>query len=67
MIAFVIASPVAWYEMHKWLQNYAYKTEFSWWIFPLAGIITLVIAVASVSLQSLRTAKKNPVEALRYE
>jgi putative ABC transport system permease protein len=67
MIAFVIASPVAWYEMYKWLQNYAYKTEFSWWIFPLAGLITLVIAVATISLQSLRTAKENPVEALRYE
>jgi putative ABC transport system permease protein len=66
-ISFIIACPVAWYAMHKWLQNYAYKTEFSWWVFPLAGGFTLVIVVLTVTLQSLRTATRNPVEALRYE
>jgi len=66
-IAFVIASPVAWYAMHKWLQNFAYQTEISWWIFALAGLITLGIALMTVSWQSWRAATRNPVEALRYE
>jgi putative ABC transport system permease protein len=66
-IAFVIACPIAWYAMHKWLNNFAYKTELSWWIFALAGIIALGIASLTVSWQSWRAATRNPVEALRYE
>jgi putative ABC transport system permease protein len=66
-IAFVIATPVAWYAMHKWLQSFAYKTAVSWWIFALAGIMALFIAVLTVSWQSWRAATRNPVEALRYE
>ncbi len=66
-IAFVIACPVAWYIMHKWLQNFAYKTELSWWIFGLSGIIALGIAILTVSLQTWRAATRNPVDALRYE
>jgi putative ABC transport system permease protein len=66
-IAFVIACPVAWYIMHIWLQNFAYKTELSWLVFGLAGIIALGIALLTVSLQSWRAATRNPVEALRYE
>lgn len=67
VIAFVFATPVALYAMHKWLQNFAYKTELSWWIFALAGIIALGIALLTVSWQSWRSATRNPVEALRYE
>jgi putative ABC transport system permease protein len=66
-IAFVIATPIAWYAMHKWLQNFAYKTELSWWIFALAGLLALGIALLTVSWQSWRAAVRNPVEALRYE
>jgi putative ABC transport system permease protein len=66
-IAFLIASPVAWYAMHKWLQNFAYQTEISWWIFALSGLITLGIALLTISWQSWRAATRNPVEALRYE
>jgi putative ABC transport system permease protein len=66
-IAFIIACPVAWYAMHSWLNNFAYKTELSWWIFGLAGIIALGIALLTVSWQSWRAATRNPVEALRYE
>jgi putative ABC transport system permease protein len=66
-IAFVIATPIAYYAMHKWLQNFAYKTELSWWIFALAGLLALGIALLTVSWQSWRAATKNPVEALRYE
>lgn len=66
-IAFVIACPFAWYAMHKWLQSYAYKTGISWWLFALAGIISLSIALVTISWQSWGAAKRNPVEALRYE
>ncbi|MFK5854985.1 MAG: ABC transporter permease [Bacteroidota bacterium] len=66
-IAFVIASPIAYYAMSKWLQNFAYKTELSWWIFALAGVMALLIALITVSWQSFKAARKNPVEALRYE
>ncbi len=67
VIAFIIACPVALALMHKWLQNFAYKTELSWWIFALSGIITLGIAVLTVSFQTWRAATRNPVDALRYE
>jgi putative ABC transport system permease protein len=66
-IAFVISAPIGWFAMHRWLQNFAYRTELSWWIFVLAGILTIGIALFTVSLQSWRAATRNPVEALRYE
>jgi putative ABC transport system permease protein len=66
-IAFIVACPVSWYVMHKWLQNFAYKTEFSSWLFILAGTITTGIVFITVSWLSWRAATKNPVEALRYE
>jgi putative ABC transport system permease protein len=66
-IGFIAAAPVAWYLMHKWLENFAYKTPFSWWIFLLAGIAVVVTTLLTVSWQSWRAATRNPVEALRYE
>ncbi len=66
-IAFVIATPIAYYAMNKWLENFAYKTTLSWWIFALAGVLALGIALLTVSWQSWRAATQNPVEALRYE
>lgn len=66
-IAFVIATPLAYYAMNKWLENFAYKTELSWWIFALAGLLALGIALLTVSWQSWKAATRNPVEALRYE
>ena len=67
IIAFIIATPIAYYAMNKWLENFAYKTPLNWWIFALAGTIALVIALITVSYQSWRAASRNPVEALRYE
>ena len=67
VIAFVIAAPVAWFVMQKWLENFAYRTNLSWWIFFLAGILSLTIALLTVSFQSWKAATKNPVDALRYE
>ncbi|MBV5349419.1 ABC transporter permease [bacterium] len=66
-VAFVIATPIAYYAMHKWLESFAYKTELSWWIFALAGLLALGIALLTVSWQSWKAATRNPVEALRYE
>ena len=66
-IAFIIACPIAGFTMNKWLQNFAYKTELSWWIFGLAGIISVGIALLTISWQSWSAATRNPVEALRYE
>ena len=66
-IAFVIATPIAYFAMHKWLETFAYKTELSWWIFALAGLLALGIALLTVSWQSWRSATGNPVEALRDE
>ena len=67
VIAFVIAVPIAWYVMKTWLQNFVYKIELSWWIFALAGILALLIALITVSFQTFKVARRNPVEALRYE
>lgn len=67
IISIVMASPIAWFAMNKWLQNFAYKTSLDWWIFVLAGILAIGIALLTVSWQSWKAATKNPVEALRYE
>ena len=66
-IGFIIATPIAYYALNKWLENFAYKTNLSWWIFALAGVLALGIALLTVSLQSWKAATRNPVEALRYE
>ncbi|HLO58141.1 MAG TPA: ABC transporter permease [Bacteroidales bacterium] len=67
LISFVIAMPLAWYGMHKWLEGFAYKKSLDSWIFIVAGAVTIIIALATVSLQSRKAARRNPVEALRYE
>lgn len=66
-VAFVVASPVAYYFVNKWLEAFAYKSAIGWWLFALAGIIVLLTVFATVTLQSWKTATRNPVEALRYE
>jgi putative ABC transport system permease protein len=67
LISIIIASPIAWYVMNKWLQKFAYRINISWWVFATAGIIALLIALLTVSFQSYKAASKNPVEAMRYE
>lgn len=66
-IAFVLAIPITYYISQQWLQNFAYKTALSWWIFALAGLFAMMIALITVSWQTFRAARKNPIEALRYE
>jgi len=67
LIANIIAWPIAYYTMNKWLEDFAYKIEITWWMFALAGGIALVIALATVSFQAIKAATANPVKSLRYE
>jgi len=66
-IAILIATPLAWFAMDKWLQAYAYRTTVHWWIFALAGIIAVLIAFITISFQSIKAALTNPVKSLRSE
>lgn len=67
VIAFLIATPISWYFLHRWLQDFSYRTTLAWWIFPLSGLATLLIALVTVSVQTLRAALANPVKSLRSE
>ena len=67
LIAIVIASPIAWYAMNRWLQDFAYRTDIHWWVFLLAGGLTVLIALLTVSFQSVKAALMNPVKSLRSE
>lgn len=67
VIAVIIATPVVWLVMHSWLQGFAYRINISWWIFPLAGIIALIIALLTVSYQAVKAALMNPVKSLKNE
>ncbi|OQP65607.1 ABC transporter permease [Niastella populi] len=67
IISFFIAAPVAWYFMHKWLADFAYRTSISWWIFAMAGVLAILIAVVTISVQAFRAAVANPVKSLRTE
>jgi putative ABC transport system permease protein len=67
VVALLIASPLAWYAMSKWLEDFAYQIELEWWIFAIAGILAIVIALLTVSFQSIRAALMNPVKSLRSE
>ena len=67
VVSIVIAIPAAYFLMHKWLENFAYKTTVSWWLYVIAGVLAIGVALLTISWQSWRTATRNPVEALRYE
>ena len=67
LLASVIAFPVAWYAMNRWLQDFAYRIDIGWWIFILAGLIAIIIAIITVSFQAIRAALTNPVNSLRTE
>ncbi len=67
VISFLLAFPLSWYAMQKWLMNFAYRTDINIWIFAVSGILALLVAYISVSWTSWRAATKNPVEVLRYE
>src|SRR5690606_18781688 len=67
LIAFILAIPVANYFMSEWLQNFAYRIEISWWMFAISGLLVWLIALLSVSGQTLKAARQNPVDSLRNE
>jgi putative ABC transport system permease protein len=67
LVSVLIASPIAYYFMDKWLQDFAYRVDISWWIFALAGIVAIVIALLTVGYQSIKAALANPVKSLRTE
>lgn len=67
LLANIFAWPLAWYAMNRWLQNFAYHIGVQWWMFMLAGALAMIMAFLTVSVQIIRTAAANPVEALRYE
>jgi putative ABC transport system permease protein len=66
-ISFIVASPIAWLLMNAWLEDYAYRTNISWWIFIVAGFLTLTVALITVSFQAIKAAIANPVKSLRTE
>jgi putative ABC transport system permease protein len=67
LIANIIAWPIAWYGMHAWLQDFAYRTPIAWWIFAVASFMALLVALLTISLQAIKAAGANPVQALRSE
>ncbi|MGN6542686.1 MAG: ABC transporter permease, partial [Ginsengibacter sp.] len=67
LIALVIASPIAWFGMHKWLQGFAYRIDIGIWVFILAGVLAILIALLTVSFQAIKAAVANPVNSLRSE
>ena len=67
LLAIIIASPVAWYIMHLWLQDFAYRINISWWIFVSAGLLSLIIALLVIGFQTVRSAIANPANSLRTE
>lgn len=66
-LAIVIASPIAWYGIDKWLQNYPYRTQVDWWIFVAAGLCAIFVTLITVSFQALKAAMADPVKSLRNE
>jgi len=67
LLAYTLACPAAWFIARRWMQDFAYRTSLSWWIFVLAGLAALLISVLTITLQIYRVARQNPVNALRYE
>ncbi|HEV7334205.1 MAG TPA: ABC transporter permease [Flavisolibacter sp.] len=66
-IALLLATPLAWFGMHKWLENFAYRIDLAWWVFVAAGIVAFLIAFVTISFQALKAALANPVKSLRSE
>ncbi len=67
VLALLIASPIAWYFMNNWLQDFAYRINISWWVFAIAGLIAIIVAFLTISFQALKAANANPVKNLRTE
>jgi len=67
LLAAVIATPIAFYFMHEWLKDFAYRIDIGWWVFAAAGIVALLIALLTISVKAIKAAVANPVKSLRTE
>ncbi|MEO5910826.1 MAG: FtsX-like permease family protein, partial [Pelobium sp.] len=67
LVALVIATPIAWFGMHYWLQEFAYQIDIAWWVFVLAGMLAMLIAFITISFQAIKAALANPIKSLRTE
>jgi putative ABC transport system permease protein len=67
LLANLIAWPIAWYAAERWLSSFPYRIDQSIWVYLMAAFIALIIAIATVSIQALKAARKNPVDSLKYE
>jgi putative ABC transport system permease protein len=67
LLAFIISTPIAWYAMSRWLEDFAYRIDIDWWVFAIAGLVALLIAWLTVSFQSIKAALDNPIKSLRNE
>ena len=67
VISFVLAAPIAWWAMYSWLQDYSFRVSIQWWVFAIAGLLSVLIAVLTVSYQAIKAAIANPVKSLRNE
>ena len=67
ILSIIIASPIAWWSMHNWLQNFAYRIAIPWWVFVIAGAIAIITSVVTVSYHAIRAAIANPVDSLKSE
>jgi putative ABC transport system permease protein len=67
IVAALVAFPIAWWGLHKWLQDFVFRIGIAWWIFILAGVVTALVAFVTISLQAIKAANANPVKSLRAE
>ncbi|MDO9376243.1 MAG: FtsX-like permease family protein [Ferruginibacter sp.] len=67
LLAFIVAAPIAWYFLNKWLENFAYRTSISWYVFAIACVASVAIALVTVSFQAISAAFANPVKSLGTE
>jgi putative ABC transport system permease protein len=66
-VAILISLPLGWFAMNKWLEDFSYRIDIAWWVLALSGLVALIIAICTVSYQSIRAAIVNPVKSLRTE
>ena len=67
LISFFVSIPLTWFVMNKWLQGFAYRIDISWFVFALAGLVIMLIVIATISFQAIKAATANPVKSLRTE
>jgi len=67
LLAFLVSTPIAWFFLNRWLNDFSYRTSIGWWVFPAAAILILVIALLTIGVQTMKAAFANPVDSLKSE